>query len=120
MFSLKTGALIHASIMSAVDLAEDADPATAANLDAFARRIGVAFQIKDDLLDIEGETEVIGKPAGSDEEMHKSTYPSVTGIEAARARCTELLEEGMQHLGAFGDRAAALSWLARYIVTREM
>ena len=117
MFALKTGALIHASVMSACVLADPAPPAQCAALDGFGRSIGLAFQIRDDLLDVEGKTEEIGKTAGSDQRMNKATYPALFGIEASRDRCNELLTKGLGHLEALPD-AAALSWLARFIVDR--
>lgn len=118
MYALKTGALIHAAIVSACLLREDLDTASASALDAFGRNIGIAFQIKDDILDIEGDTETIGKPAGSDEALDKATFPGQFGLQAARARCDQLLESGLAELGLFGDRADALRWLANYIVNR--
>ncbi|HSM31519.1 MAG TPA: farnesyl diphosphate synthase [Woeseiaceae bacterium] len=117
MFALKTGALIHASVMSACVLADPVPPEHAAALDEFARTIGLAFQVRDDLLDVEGKTEDIGKPAGSDERMNKATYPALFGIEASRRRCDELLEEGLGYLEALPG-AAPLDWLARFIVDR--
>ncbi len=118
MYSLKTGALLHASVMSAYLLREDTDGDKAAALDAFGRAIGIAFQIKDDILDIEGETHIIGKPAGSDEKLGKATYPALFGTDASRNRCDELLQSAMANLGPFGKSAAPLAWLARYIVER--
>jgi geranylgeranyl pyrophosphate synthase len=118
MYALKTGALIHASVVSAGFLAPDLTGEQQAALDRFARAVGVAFQIKDDILDIEGDTETIGKPAGSDEALQKSTYPSELGLQAARARCETLLESGLAELQIFGERADALRWLAGYIVSR--
>jgi len=118
MYALKTGALIHASIVSACALREDIDPASAASLDSFGKNIGVAFQIKDDILDVEGDTDVIGKPSGSDEKLSKATYPALFGIEASHNRCSALLENAMEDLERFGDSAAPLKWLARYIVER--
>lgn len=117
MFALKTGALIHASVMSACVLADPAPPGHCAALDGFGRSIGLAFQIRDDLLDVEGKTEEIGKTAGSDQRMNKATYPALFGVEASRQRCNELLAQGLGHLEALSD-AAALSWLARFIVDR--
>ena len=117
MFALKTGALIHASVMSACALAEPVPPAHVAALDGFGRTIGLAFQIRDDLLDVEGKTEDIGKPAGSDQRMNKATYPALFGIDASRRRCDELLAESLAHLEALRE-AGALSWLARFIVDR--
>jgi farnesyl diphosphate synthase len=118
MYALKTGALIHASIASACVLREDLDHDAAARLDRFGESIGIAFQIKDDILDIEGETHVIGKPSGSDEKLGKATYPALFGIEASRKRCEDLLASAMDDLDPFGDSAAPLKWLARYIVER--
>ncbi len=118
MYSLKTGALIHAAIVSACLLREDLDAASTDALDSFGRNIGVAFQIKDDILDIEGETHVIGKPSGSDEKLGKATYPSLFGIDESRQRCDELLQNAMTDLAHFGDAAAPLEWLASYIVER--
>ncbi len=117
MYALKTGALLHASIMSAGLLVEDIPADHVAALDGFSRAIGVAFQIRDDLLDVEGHTDVIGKPAGSDERLKKATYPSLFGIEASHRRCDELLVDGLQFLGVLND-AEPLAWLARYIVAR--
>jgi len=118
MYSLKTGALIHAAIMSACLLRDDLDRGHVDALDGFGRLVGVAFQIKDDILDVEGETDVIGKPSGSDEKLGKATYPSLFGIEASRTRCNELLEQALARLDQFGTEAAPLEWLARYIVAR--
>lgn len=118
MYALKTGALIHAAIVSACLLKEDRTADDAAALDQFGRDIGIAFQIKDDILDIEGETHIIGKPSGSDEKLGKATYPALFGIEASRQRCDELLRAALLRLERFGDSAAPLAWLARYIVAR--
>jgi len=117
MFALKTGALIHASVMAACVLADPIASGHAAALDGFGRTIGLAFQVRDGLLDVEGKTEDIGKPAGSDERMNKATYPALFGIEASRRRCDELLGESLGYLEALPD-AAALDWLARFIVDR--
>lgn len=118
MFALKTGALIHASIYSACLLCEGIDENDAGALYQFGQAIGIAFQIKDDILDVEGTTETIGKPAGSDELQDKATYPSLFGIDASRKRCDDLLQSALSQLDRFGDRAAPLEWLARYIVQR--
>ena len=117
MFALKTGALIHAAVMSACLLAGQAATAYSAALDHFGRTIGLAFQIRDDLLDVEGKTEDIGKTAGSDERMNKATYPALFGADASRRRCDELLAEGLAYLDGLPG-AAALTWLARFIVDR--
>ena len=118
MYALKTGALIHAAIVSPSLLRPDMPADSATALDKFGRNIGIAFQIKDDMLDVEGETAVIGKPAGSDASRNKATYPSLFGIEASRARCDELLSDALQSLNHLGPSAAPLEWIARYIVER--
>lgn len=118
MYALKTGALIHASVVSACLLQEDLDTASTAALDSFGRNIGIAFQIKDDILDVEGETHIIGKPSGSDIEQGKATFPALFGIEASRHRCDDLLNTAVANLESFGSAAAPLEWLARYIVER--
>ncbi|MDJ0907274.1 MAG: polyprenyl synthetase family protein [Woeseiaceae bacterium] len=118
MYSLKTGALIHAAVICAAALAEDLPDDRASAIDAFGRTIGVAFQIKDDILDVEGETEVIGKRSGADQRLGKATYPGLVGIEEARARCDSLLRSALEQLDDFGDDADSLRWLARFIVER--
>ena len=118
MYALKTGALIHASIVSASLLSEDLPAEHGEALDAFGRDIGVAFQIKDDILDVEGETHIIGKPSGSDEKLGKATYPSLFGLDASRARCDELLRSAVARLEVLDRSAAPLEWLARFIVAR--
>ena len=118
MYSLKTGALIRASIVSSCWLRDDLSTVHATALDHFGRDIGIAFQIRDDLLDVEGETDIIGKPAGSDQSLDKATYPAMFGVDASRKRCDELLASALGNLEQFGDAAAPLEWLARYIVER--
>jgi farnesyl diphosphate synthase len=118
MYALKTGALIHASIMSASLISNDLSPERISALDAFGRTIGVAFQIKDDLLDVEGTTDDIGKEAGRDEHLNKATFPGLMGIDKARSRCNELLQSSLEKLDDFGEDAEPLRWLARFIVGR--
>ena len=88
-------------------------------IEAFGHTIGVAFQIRDDILDVEGETEVIGKQSGADERLGKATYPGLVGIDEARARCDSLLRSAIEQLDDFGDDAESLRWLARFIVERR-
>lgn len=118
MYALKTGALIHASVLSAALLREDLAEEAVQAIDAFGRAIGVAFQIKDDILDVEGETHVIGKQAGADQRLGKATYPGLFGLDKSRQRCDELLNGALQDLEHFGENAAPLEWLARFIVER--
>jgi farnesyl diphosphate synthase len=118
MYALKTGALIHASVVCAGLLRDELPDVHANALDGFARAIGVAFQIKDDILDVEGETHVIGKQAGADQRLKKATYPGLFGLETSRRRCDDLLGSALSHLEPFGRDAAPLEWLARFIVER--
>jgi geranylgeranyl pyrophosphate synthase len=118
MYAMKTGALIHASVVAPSLLLDSISDEQAAAIDAFGRTIGIAFQIKDDILDVEGDTEVIGKRAGADQRLNKATYPGLMGIDKARQRCDELLASALQTLDDFGDNAASLRWLAQFIVER--
>jgi geranylgeranyl pyrophosphate synthase len=118
MHYLKTGALIRACVMSVSCLAPDLSPDRLAALDQFARDIGLAFQIRDDILDVAGETGVIGKRAGADQKLRKATWPALFGLEEARRRCNALLESGTANLSVFGADAEPLKLLAAYIVER--
>ncbi len=117
MHALKTGALIRASVrMGALGGGADAD--TLARLDRFADTLGLAFQIRDDILDIEASSEQLGKTAGKDVAQAKSTYPALLGIEGARARLDECAQAMRALLAPFGDAAAALAALAELTVRR--
>ena len=118
MYAMKTGALIHAAVMSACDLCDVLAPEQQHAMDVFGSTIGTAFQIRDDILDVDGETDIIGKTAGSDERLNKATWPSLFGIEAARSRCDELRGEGLLVLDIFDSKADPLRWVADYIVQR--
>ena len=88
-------------------------------LEGFGHHIGLAFQIRDDLLDVEGTTEQIGKPQGSDVASNKSTFVSLLGLEQARNRMQQELVAARQQLTCFGERAEGLNWIAEYIVSRS-
>ena len=118
MYALKTGALIHAAVLAPSFLVGTLADEQRAAIDAFGRTIGIAFQIKDDILDVEGDTDTIGKQAGADERLSKATYPGLLGVDEARRRCDELLASALERLDDFGERAASLRWLARFIVER--
>ena len=119
MHSLKTGALIRACVMSATCLAHDLSPRELAALDQFSRDIGLAFQIRDDILDVSGETGEIGKRAGADQKLSKATWPALFGLDEANRRCDELLESATAQLNVFGAAAESLELLAAYIVERR-
>ena len=119
MHARKTGALIHASVMMAAACAPDVTSRIRSSLDRYARDIGLAFQIQDDLLDIEGDRELLGKATGADEANNKPTYPSVAGIEIARRRMHELHAQALESLRILGDAAAPLAALSDWLVLRQ-
>ena len=95
------------------------DPLLGERLRAYARCIGLAFQVQDDILDVEGETAVIGKPQGSDQDRDKPTYPNLLGMTEAKATAQRLCDEALGALDVFDQRADTLRDLARYIVKRD-
>jgi farnesyl diphosphate synthase len=115
----KTGALIRASVRLGAIMAVDADADATHRLDQFARCIGLAFQIRDDILDVEGATHVIGKPQGSDIDRNKPTYPDLLGLEGAKRAAADLLGEALAALEVLGAAAEPLRAMADYIVRRE-
>jgi len=119
MHRLKTGALIHASVMMGAASAADLAPETREALDAYGRAIGLAFQIQDDILDVEGDTALLGKQAGADEARHKPTYPSVGGMATAKARLAELHAEAIAALAPLGDAGRSLGWLSGWLTARR-
>jgi geranylgeranyl pyrophosphate synthase len=119
MHERKTGALIHASVMMAAACTERlADPVKRA-LDEFARAVGLAFQIQDDLLDIEGDATLLGKATGADRAHDKATYPSSVGVEVARRRMHELHARALASLAILGSRAAPLASVSDWLVLRK-
>jgi len=114
----KTGALITASVVSGA-LVAGADEAQTEALAAYGDHIGLAFQIVDDLLDVEATTEQLGKPAGSDIKSDKVTYPSLFGKETSRTMAREAVQEAIAVLDLFDRKADPLRALANYIVERK-
>lgn len=115
----KTGALIRASVMLGAYCCDHVDELVLKKLDHYAKAIGLSFQIQDDILDIEGSTEELGKPQGSDQSQDKPTYPSLLGLDGAKARAAELHEEALASLSALDEKADPLRWLSEYIVNRK-
>jgi geranylgeranyl pyrophosphate synthase len=115
----KTGCLIRAAVHMAWLASEKLDPALGERLDRFATKVGLAFQIRDDLLDVEGDTAVIGKEHGADAAHGKSTYPALLGLDAARQRAESLYDEALEALEPLGANAEPLRWMAAYIVHRD-
>ena len=119
MHRMKTGALISACVKMAVATSQINEAEIIAAFDRFADRIGLAFQVKDDILDIEGETEVIGKPSGSDEELNKSTFPALMGLDAAKEYAQQLIDEALLSLERIPYNTEALEALAKYMIERQ-
>jgi geranylgeranyl diphosphate synthase type II len=114
----KTGALIRASVRAGAILG-GANTESLAALTRYGDAIGLAFQIADDILDVEGTTEELGKDAGSDQARGKATYPALVGLEASKARARELVEMALEALASFDERAEPLRAIASYIVKRK-
>jgi geranylgeranyl pyrophosphate synthase len=115
---MKTGALIVASVrLGALAAGVDGDLLEA--FDGYGRGVGLAFQIADDVLDVTATSDQLGKTAGRDALLHKSTYPALLGVEGARARAAELVEESCDALARKGLLTAQLEHLARFVITRQ-
>mgnify|MGYP001813356930 FL=1 len=119
MHRLKTGALIKASILLGAMCSPTVTEDELAMLARYADCIGLSFQIQDDILDVIGDTETLGKPKGSDEKMQKPTYPSILGLDASRKLALEQHQQALSHLETLGQRADTLRQLSAYIVERE-
>lgn len=121
MHRRKTGALLRASVRLGWMAGPEAagDPAGGRALDAYADAIGLAFQVIDDVLDVEGDSATLGKTAGKDSEAGKPTYVSAMGLDEARSLALGLRDDAHRALGHFGDRALRLAQLADLIVLRK-
>jgi farnesyl diphosphate synthase len=116
--ALKTGAIIEFSCIAGPILGQAPADAHRALRD-YARDLGLAFQIADDLLDIESSEDVTGKPVGRDQAAGKATFVSLLGVEGARKRARELADQAAAHLAPFGARAELLSDMAQFVVERR-
>ena len=114
----KTGALIRASVLLGALSQPAVDPAVLERLDRYAKCIGLAFQIRDDILDVIGDTATLGKPQGADRALNKPTYPALLGLDGAREHARGLHEEALASLQPLGPKAEPLRWIASYIVER--
>jgi farnesyl diphosphate synthase len=115
----KTGRLIRAAVLMPTCAITDLPDASRGALDRFAECMGLAFQIKDDVLDVEGEQALTGKTHGADAARGKATYPSLMGMDNAKRRADALYAEALAALERFGDAAEPLRWMGRYIVHRD-
>ena len=118
MHGYKTGALIEASVLMGAIATGAAKQQQLDALKQFDSAIGLAFQIQDDILDVESSTEQLGKQQGSDATNNKSTYTSILGLEQAREQAAELYQQSMASLELFAERAEPLRQLASFIVNR--
>jgi geranylgeranyl pyrophosphate synthase len=118
MHTHKTGALIETSVLMGAVATTKATAAQLKALSRFARAIGLAFQIQDDILDVESSTAQLGKQQGSDAAKGKPTYIALLGLDDARAQVDELYKESIACLELFGDRAEPLRYIAGFIVNR--
>ena len=114
----KTGALIEAAVLMGAITTGEATEQQLSVLKNFAANIGLAFQIQDDILDVESSTEQLGKQQGSDALNKKSTYTSIMGLDEARSEAAALYQNSMTSLDIFGERADPLRQLASFIVNR--
>lgn len=119
LHSLKTGALITASVQLGALSAGSIEQEQFELLTCYAKAIGHAFQVQDDILDIESDTATLGKQQGKDKELGKVTYPVLLGLDGARQKARDLYEEANDALKNFGKNAAALREIALYIVQRK-
>jgi len=118
MHRCKTGALIAASVRLGTLAAPAVDEEMLQRLERYAAHIGLAFQIRDDILDVEGETETLGKPQGSDAAGGKATYTRLLGLDAARKRLLDLHAAARETLHPFGNGASSLEEIADFIIQR--
>lgn len=119
MHQLKTGALIETSVRFGWLCSGKTDENELTALITYARALGLAFQVQDDILDIEGDTATLGKPQGSDLEANKATYPKLLGLEAAKAKAQMLLAEAKDALSVLPYDTSELSAFAHYVIARS-
>jgi geranylgeranyl diphosphate synthase type II len=115
----KTGALIEASVQLGALASGRADASALEALRRYAEAVGLAFQVQDDILDVESDTATLGKTQGKDQAHDKPTYPALLGLDAAKAYALALRDQALAALEGFGDSAEPLRALARYIVERR-
>ena len=119
MHALKTGALIRAAVMLGALAGQALSSEERQNLDRFAKRAGLLFQVVDDILDCTASTATLSKTAGKDEAAAKPTYVSLLGLDAARDYADELRNDALDALAIFGERATRLTQLADFICHRQ-
>jgi geranylgeranyl diphosphate synthase type II len=118
MHRLKTGALIEVSLKCGAELV-DVNSRQLQLLESFAQYIGLAFQVTDDILNVEGDPAIMGKAVGTDKLRQKSTYPSLLGLEESKMFAIKLIDDALQALGSFDQKAEPLRAIATYIIDRK-
>lgn len=118
MHGLKTGALIRAAVRLGALCCDGLDNAALESLDRYAAKLGLAFQVVDDVLDCEADTATLGKTAGKDADNDKPTYVKLMGLAAAKAYARQLVDEALTELAGFDARAGRLRELAAFVVAR--
>lgn len=119
MHAHKTGALIRCAVVLGAESADTLMTVNRAKLERYAYALGLAFQVRDDILDIEGDTAVIGKTQGADMARNKPTYPSLLGLDGAKCVADSLHEQALDALSGFDQRADTLRDLSAYVVRRK-
>lgn len=118
LHSLKTGALLEASVMMAAECSKVATDKDKKQLANFAKLVGLAYQVRDDIIDITSTEEELGKPAGSDIEADKSTYPALLGLDGAQEKADNLYQQALQALSHLPYNTQNLSEFATFIISR--
>ena len=119
MHRCKTGALIRASVILGATCAKVSNPTDLANLTTYGDAIGLSFQIVDDILDVVGDTEILGKTQGADIALNKPTFPSIMGLDGARKHADQQRDRALSALDGYGAEFDELRELASYIVSRS-
>ncbi len=115
----KTGALIRAAVRLGGLVAVAEDDSRRGALDTYAAAMGLAFPVHDDVLDVTGDTDTLGKTSGADAARDKPTYPALLGLDGARAKAGALIDEALDAIAPLGEAAAPLAGLARYMIERD-
>lgn len=118
LHSLKTGALLRASVLMAAECSLSVSAADKSALEQYAHHIGLAYQVRDDIIDITSTEEELGKPAGSDVDANKSTYPALLGLQGAQQKADDLFQVSLQALSRLSYNTQNLSDFATFIIQR--
>jgi farnesyl diphosphate synthase len=118
LHALKTGALLEASVLMAAECSQEITQQEKEQLSAYAKLIGLAYQVRDDIIDITSSDEELGKPAGSDVEANKSTYPALLGLKGAQQKADNLYQQALQALSHLPYNTQNLSEFATFIISR--